>query len=936
MIDCRKSKKLIDLYLDGEADSSQTQILFSHVDKCRECQVRLEELRDLHSTIKSVSAVELPSGFRDSVMTSIRAAKSQRSGRGIIPRPIIVWGSVAAMVLLSFTIAWLMYNTDRDSPDAPELLIASPRVDTVIASPHVDTVIGAYSDGPKPEGTAIVITVSQSMLELTDIFTYSFDWNNDGSYDIVDQMNPSASHIWNDNGVYTVGVQVKDKDGDIRTAITSVEVNDLAPTAKFAWTPESQDAQDEGSQILFADASTSSPDPIVLWSWDFGDTVGTSMEQNPSYTYRDDGVYVLTLTVTDDDGSSTSRTVTLTVNNVAPSVLAGTDQIVDEGAPVNLVPSVFIDPGADDTHTATIDWGDDIVEAGIVSKMPSEAYDLEAGVNGTVTGQHIYADNGVYEVTIIVTDDDGASASDTRIVTVNNVAPSVLAGADQVVDEGTPVSLAPSAFIDSGALDTHIATIDWGDGTVKTGTVSEALAEFPDLTVGVKGTVTGNHIYADNGVYEVTITVTDDDGASASDTRIVTVNNVAPSVVAGVDQIVDEGASVSLPSSTFNDPGALDTHIVTIDWGDGTVEFGAVSEMPSEPSDSILGVNGIVVGSHVYANNGLYTVTLKVADNDWALNSDTLTVTVINQPPSVGPISISVLGARELAPVVEVNTTVESSTSFEDPGANDTHTAEWNWGDGNTSEGVAGADNTGSVSGEHTYDTPGVYAVALEVTDDDDDWNESVFGYVVVHDSNDAFIAGSGWIDSTSKAYIANPEFRGEASFGFVSKYEKETDIPADKAELRFHVADLDFHSTEFQWLMVTDSSVQLSGRGSVNGGGVHRFTMTATDGNMNSGGVDDFWIRIWQKQITDGVSHDLIVYESQPSFASVVLKHKKVGIVHKIFEYAVAILASPGSESTNIEGTRSTDTPSSTSWATFLVTQIFTGIQMALKYLTQ
>jgi PKD repeat protein len=800
-------------------------------------------------------------------------------------------------------------------------------------------VIGAYSDGPKPEGTAIVITVSQVMLELTDIFTYSFDWDNDGSYEILDQTNPSASHIWNDNGVYTVGVQVKDRGGEIRTANTSVEVMDLAPTAKFAWTPESQDAQDEGSQILFAAASTSSPDPIVLWSWDFGDTVGASMEQNPSYTYRDNGAYAVTLTVTDDDGSSTSRTVALTVNNVAPSVLAGTDQIVDEGAPVNLVPSAFIDPGAGDTHTATIDWGDDIVEAGIVSKMPSEAYDPKTGVSGTVTGKHTYADNGVYEVTITVTDDDGAYASDTRTVTVNNVAPSVLAGADpadQVVDEGAPVSLAPCIFIDPGTDDTHTAAIDWGDDIVEAGIVTKMPSESYDPKTGVSGTVTGKHIYADNGVYEVIITVTDDDGASASDTRIVTVNNVAPSVVAGVDQIVDEGASVSLPSSTFNDPGALDTHIAIIDWGDGTVEFGAVSEMSSEPSDSILGVNGIVVGSHVYANNGFYTVTLKVADNDWGLNSDTLTVTVDNQPPSVGPISISVLGARELALVVEVNTTIEFVASFEDPGANDTHTAEWNWGDGNTSGGVAGADNTGSVSGKHTYDTPGVYAVALEVTDDDEDWNESVFEYVVVYDSNDEFIAGGGWIGSTSKAYIANPELRGEASFGFVSKYREGIDTPTGKAELRFHVADLDFHSREYQWLMVTDLNVQFSGRGAINGSGVYLFTMTATDGNMNSGNVDDFRIRIWQKQIIDGVVHDLIVYESQPGLASVVLKQKKMGIVHRIFEYAMAILASPGSESTNTEGTRYTDAPSSTTWVVLLVTQIFTGIQVVLKYLTQ
>ena len=916
MMNCRKSKKLIDLYLDGEADDSQIQMLFSHVDKCRECQARLEQLRNLHNTIESVPAVELPSGFRSSVMEAALTAKSQRSSQFIIPRPIMVWGSIAVMVLLIFTITWLIYNTGKVAPDAP--VVPGPRV----VSPPVDTVINAHSDGPKPEGTAIVITVSQAKPELTDIFTYSFDWDNDGSYEIVDQTDPSASHIWKDDGIYTVGVQVKDKNGDISAATVSVEVADLAPTAKFAWTPESQK---EGSEYLFTDASISSPEPIILWSWDFGDTVGTSMEQSPSYTYREDGVYAVTLTVTDDDGSSASDTQMVTVKNAAPSVIAGVDQIADEGAVANLTSSTFSDPGVLDTHTATIDWGDGIVEAGIVSKTSSES--------GTVTGKHIYTDDGAYEVTITITDDDGASASDKQIVTVKNVAPSVMAGVDQIADEGAVVNLSASTFNDPGVFDTHTAAIDWGDGIVEAGIVSKMPSESHN------GTVTGKHIYADGGVYEVTITVTDDDGASTSDTQTVTVSNIAPSVIAGVDQIVDEGAVVNLPASTFNDPGALDTHIAIIDWGDGTVEFGVVSEISSESPDSILGVNGIVSGSHVYANNGLYTVTLRVADNDWALNSDTLTVTVNNQPPIVEPISISAFGDGESAPVVEVNTTIEFKSSFEDPGANDVHTVEWNWGDGDASGEAVSANNTGSVNGKHTYDTPGVYAATLKVTDGDDDWNESIFEYVVVYDSNDGFIAGSGWVDSPAKAYIANPGFSGRASFGFVSNYGKGTDLLTSKTELRFHVADLDFYSRECQRQVVTDSNVQFSGRGAINGSGDYGFIVTVTDGSTSSGGVDSFRIKIWDEQIIEGVFHKLVIYENQPDddtdalLASVVLKQEKLGIAHRIFEYARAVLVSPTQESMRTESTK---TPPSTHWIAFLVNQIPTGIQIVLKYLTQ
>jgi hypothetical protein len=71
-------------------------------------------------------------------------------------------------------------------------------------------------------------------------------------------------------------------------------------------------------------------------------------------------------------------------------------------------------------------------------------------------------------------------------------------------------------FTDS-ALDTHTATIDWGDGTTTPGTIVEA---------GGNGTVSGSHAYASGGIFTVTLTVTDDSGASASRT--------APAVIGGV------------------------------------------------------------------------------------------------------------------------------------------------------------------------------------------------------------------------------------------------------------------------------------------------------------------------------------------------------------------------------------------------------------------
>ena len=169
------------------------------------------------------------------------------------------------------------------------------------------------------------------------------------------------------------------------------------------------------------------------------------------------------------------------------------------------------------------------MDTGLVTESPFGPPGDTAGVDGTIAGSHVYADDGTYIVTVTVTDDDGGSTIGTFDVTVLNVTPTLDAGPDQSVDEGQTVSLAPASFNDLGTLDTHIATIDWGNGTaVDTGLVTESPFGPPGDTAGADGTIAGSHVYADNGTYTVTVTVTDDEGATTSDTLTVNVNNVAP------------------------------------------------------------------------------------------------------------------------------------------------------------------------------------------------------------------------------------------------------------------------------------------------------------------------------------------------------------------------------------------------------------------------
>jgi len=190
--------------------------------------------------------------------------------------------------------------------------------------------------------------------------------------------------------------------------------------------------------------------------------------------------------------------------------------------------------------------------------------------------------------------------------------PSVNAGLDQVVNEGDTVNFSGS-YTNPGIGDT--IAWDFGDGTTASGTLTPA------------------HVYGDNGVYTVTLTVTNVGGVGTN-SLTVTVNNISPT--ATINSISQPNPQFILPTvhtltctGSFTNPGWLDTHTATWDFGDGTVVFGTLSEENIKPD-----ATGITTAQHVYSKPGTYVVTLTITDDDGGVGTYTTQVKVIGAKES--------------------------------------------------------------------------------------------------------------------------------------------------------------------------------------------------------------------------------------------------------------------------------------------------------------
>jgi K(+)-stimulated pyrophosphate-energized sodium pump len=118
---------------------------------------------------------------------------------------------------------------------------------------------------------------------------------------------------------------------------------------------------------------------------------------------------------------------------------------------------------------------------------------------------------------------------------------------------------------------------------------------------------------------------------------------------------------------------------------------------------------------------------------------------------------------------------------------------------------------------------------------------------LIVYDP-DGTVKGDGNIKSPVGAYTADSTLTGKAMFRFEAEYQKGETVPTGQTDFTFATADMNFKSTGYDWLVVSESEARLKGSGTINGSGKYGFILIVADGVKSSGKARKFRMKIWDK----------------------------------------------------------------------------------------
>lgn len=387
----------------------------------------------------------------------------------------------------------------------------------------------------------------------------------------------------------------------------------------------------QGVATTFTNSSTISSGSIVTNSWTFGDG-NTSGASNPSHTYSSEGTYNVELIVSSDHNCLDTATTTVMVFPKPTASFTNTS-----------VCNGFV---TDFTNNSSVSTG----------SITGNFWDFgDASTGSAVSPSHQYANAGTYSVELLVTTANGCSDSITQQVLVYPKPDAQFTS--NAVCEGETTMITDLSTVSSPGV---ISTWEWDLGNSTTSNVQN-----PSL------------IYSGDGLYNVQLIITTNDGCKDTVSNPVIVNPIP--VVQVSSDIISGCTPVCFK---FSDASALGENLVTWQWsfGDGQTSN---SQNPE----------------HCYDAPGTYDVTL-VGTTPFGCFSTSPLYSVTAHPVPVADFSFTPENPSMVSPVV----------FFLDKSLGATYW-EWNYGDS------LGRDSFNILTDDvhHEYGDTGTYCITLRI-----------------------------------------------------------------------------------------------------------------------------------------------------------------------------------------------------------------------------
>jgi hypothetical protein len=454
--------------------------------------------------------------------------------------------------------------------------------------------------------TGAVATFTDTDASATvDNFTTSIVWGDGttsaGTVQATDTgFQVTGSHTYADEGSPNAVVTINDIDGSSGMATSAAQVADNDALTATGYSLSGLEWLGvNGIVATFTDVTypTNSPGDFtanINWGDNNSSPGSITMENNifvvrGSHSYAEEGSYSIKVSIRDDDpGAAVVDTVSkaevadapLTVNL---SPVQATEGVAFSGFVGSFWDTNRVGPDSDFTTGiggAVINWGDGITTSGTIQEVQ-----LQGPLGGLfyITGSHTYHEEGSFPMQVTVTDLGGSTATATSTATVAD-APLTATGTPVHGVEGIAFSGQVAMFTDANSnagLDdftqffacpdiivqgyppfpcpTGSILINWGDGTTSSSVISQPGG------IGTQFIVGGDHTYAKEGSYTISITIPDIGGSTATTTTTATVTD-PDEIVGRVGQTGQIWTGVSTGSS-FNSSlwATLDPKVTWVD-----------------------------------------------------------------------------------------------------------------------------------------------------------------------------------------------------------------------------------------------------------------------------------------------------------------------------------------------------------------------------------